>query len=214
MIRPLLARLAGFPHWVAVGFLVMGLVMLLVTQCERRVSAEEKGELRAENQRLRGELARLQASARRVDTQYVRDTVKLGAATTRWRTLLDSIRVTDTLTVRESVIVAAADTAIRACRQALTTCEQRVAVRDSLLAHAAARLRNDAALHRAELARVNPRMLPFVEAHTNPLDTRVFAARAGVEARFLGQIRLSGAAQYHTQASHPFAVLFGARVTF
>lgn len=80
--------------------------------------------------------ARLDSFARvtaRRDTLYVRDTV------TKWRsireveTLIDTLLHSDTvtLTVRESVFVARADTAIRMCRSIVLLCEQRVADRDS-----------------------------------------------------------------------------------
>lgn len=71
----------------------------------------------------------------RRDVQYVRDTVVRWRTVVRTETLLDTLRLSDTvkLTTRESVIVFAADSAIQACRSIVSSCEARVAVRDSLL---------------------------------------------------------------------------------
>lgn len=71
----------------------------------------------------------------RRDTLYVRDTVPRWRTIRETQTLLDTLRLSDTvtLTVRESVIVFAADSAIQACREIVFSCEARVAVRDSLL---------------------------------------------------------------------------------
>ncbi len=88
-----------------------------------------------------GEAARLRAAndslarvAARVDTVYQRDTLRL------WR----AVRAVDTLTVtvdqwkhdtvRVVEYVQRADLAIRACVATVTTCEQRVALRDARIA--------------------------------------------------------------------------------
>lgn len=72
----------------------------------------------------------------RLESVYRADTVRL----TRWRVRWDSVRDTlwrrDTLTVRESILVAVADSTIGACRDALSSCE----VRTELLAAALARV--------------------------------------------------------------------------
>jgi hypothetical protein len=210
----LLTRLRSFPHWVAVGFLGMAVVMLTLTQCERRRHSEREGELTERLRALATERDTLRTRAARRDTVYQRDTVKLTGTVTRFRTLVDSLVRTDTLTVRESVLVAAADTLIQACRATITTCEQRVADRDRIIANERATRATADALFRVRLAQANPRLLPYVEARVNPLDTRLFVATGGLEARLLGRIRAVGAAEYRTQADHPLAFLAGIRITF
>lgn len=73
---------------------------------------------------------------RRVDTQYVRDTVRLWRSIESVRTLLDTLMLSDTvvLTKRESVLVFAADTAVKRCQAAVLTCERRVFLADSTTA--------------------------------------------------------------------------------
>jgi len=68
---------------------------------------------------------------RKVDTMYVRDTVRFA----RWRDRWDSVRVTDTVTVRDVVYVPrdVADSTISACRLVIASCESRVAARDTLI---------------------------------------------------------------------------------
>jgi type I site-specific restriction endonuclease len=65
-------------------------------------------------------------------TVFVHDTVRVNKTITKYETLVDSIRTTDTLTVREQIIVAAADTAIRACREVVRSCAENLRVADSL----------------------------------------------------------------------------------
>lgn len=74
----------------------------------------------------------LAKQTRRVDSVYVRDTVRLWRTVTDIRTLLDTLMQSDTvvLTRRESVIVYRADSAVNACTIAIGTCEERVRVRD------------------------------------------------------------------------------------
>jgi hypothetical protein len=69
----------------------------------------------------------------RVDTQYVRDTIRLrGQALVRY----DTARVRDTLW-RDSVVYvprAVADEAVAACLAVVETCEERVSLRDQRIA--------------------------------------------------------------------------------
>jgi hypothetical protein len=69
----------------------------------------------------------------RVDTQYVRDTIRLrGVALVRY----DTARVRDTLW-RDSVVYvprAVADEAVAACLAVVETCEERVSLRDQRIA--------------------------------------------------------------------------------
>jgi hypothetical protein len=77
------------------------------------------------------------------------DTVRLTTTVQRWRTLTDTLRWSDTITVpitvRESVIVAVADTAIAQCERTVFTCTALVASKDSMLTTVRAQLRNEIA---------------------------------------------------------------------
>jgi hypothetical protein len=80
-------------------------------------------------------LAALSARQLSRDTIYRRDTLYLSRSVTKWRELEHWDTVTVPVpadTVR--LIVATADTAIRACLVTVQTCEQRVAIRDSVIA--------------------------------------------------------------------------------
>jgi hypothetical protein len=97
----------------------------------------EQGALR---ERLRVEVAAAKAlgrSVQRTDTVYLRDTVRLTRRLTQWDTVTRVVEsIPDTVRVPvETVrwITATADSTIRECRIVQQTCEQRVAVRDSLL---------------------------------------------------------------------------------
>lgn len=71
----------------------------------------------------------------RVDTFYVIDTIPFWRTVTRTERLLDTLIYSDTVTLtrRESVLVFVADSVVNQCKNIVTLCEQRVAVRDSLL---------------------------------------------------------------------------------
>jgi len=99
----------------------------------------EQGALRERLRAADSTAKALAVSVRRVDTVYRRDTLRLTRALTRWDTVRAGV---DTLTMRDTVavpvevvrwVVASADSAVSACRSVVQTCEQRVAVRDSLL---------------------------------------------------------------------------------
>jgi hypothetical protein len=77
---------------------------------------------------------------RRVDTVYRADTVRLWRTIRESQTLIDTLLLSDTVTLtkRESVLVFVADSLVRQCSAVVHTCEQRVAVRDSLLSVATA----------------------------------------------------------------------------
>jgi hypothetical protein len=62
------------------------------------------------------------------DTLYERDTLVLRRLVTRWDTVRDSIDRWKHDTIVVERVVQVADSTIRACRQALTTCETRVAL--------------------------------------------------------------------------------------
>lgn len=190
-------------------------LVLLTSQCERRRANEAIGNRDAVIAMLRRDSIAKAAAIRRVDSVFQRDTVRLSRTLTRFRTRVDSLLRTDTLTVRESVIVATADTTIRACQRAVTSCTERVAARDSMIVLLGFQRQTDAARHRAELARANPRLLPYVEGHVDPLHASTVTARAGVELRLFGPFRISAAGQYtNLSEHHPWSALAGVRVTF
>lgn len=209
----LLRRVAAWPYVRAVGIGIAGVALIAFAVWRDRGASEREGALKERVAKLQRDSAAYARQAARTDTQYITDTIHLTRAVTRYETLRDSVLIhrTDTLLVER--FVTASDTTIRACRVALTTCETRVAQRDSLLALSAQQRATDAALFRVQLARANPRVLPYVEALVNPFAAQTMVARGGLEIRLFGPIRLVGALQY-TTAPQTFTPLVGARVTF
>lgn len=125
------------------------LVTALISAGAVRCYNEGQREMGAMAERLRvadSTAAALSSRARVIDTVYRTDTVRLTASVASWRAavarLEDSVAVLalrspDTVRVPVEVVrevVVAADSAIQACTAVVQTCEQRVAVRDSLLA--------------------------------------------------------------------------------
>ena len=102
-------------------------VLVLAYGCEQR----KRGAAEALTATIAKERDSLARASRRIDTVYRRDTMRL----TRWRdsvvTLRDSLTLTDTVEVVR--FIAVQDSTIAACSVALTTCEERVAVRDRQL---------------------------------------------------------------------------------
>lgn len=96
--------------------------------CERERGGQLRGEMSVLAQQ-RDALAKQQQIVR---TQFVHDTVRLIRTVTKYETLVDSITRVDTLTIRERVIVAAADTAIKACRETVRSCAASIAIADSI----------------------------------------------------------------------------------
>lgn len=77
--------------------------------------------------------------------KYRVDTVTLTKHLTAYRTLYDTLTHSDTitLTVRESVFVAKADSAVNACVRTVKTCEALQAEKDSIIATQRAQLTNE-----------------------------------------------------------------------
>lgn len=97
---------------------VIAFVLLLAVvggQCRR------EGEYKAE-------IARLERETRRIDTIYVRDTLRL----TKVRHVTDSIFKTDTLW-RDTLVMRVIREERAACDNVILTCEARVAKRDSTI---------------------------------------------------------------------------------
>jgi hypothetical protein len=211
----MIGRVMAWPYVTAAGILALALAFLLMAQCERRRVGAREAELRAEIAELRRDSVTQAREIGRVDSVFTTDTLRLTGTVTRFRTRVDSLLRTDTLTVRESVIVAAADTAIRACQSAVTSCAQRVAARDSMLVLLGMQRAADRRLFEARLRRANPRILPFVDAAVDARDESTVFVRGGLELRLLGPIRVTGAVQYtNLSPDHRWALPVGVRVTF
>lgn len=195
---------------IAAGALLLTLV--LWQQWRNRKTDEDIGRWKAIAERLQSDSAKAAAGIRRVDSVYTRDTVTLRTVLKRYVTLRDTINVHDTTQVIRTI--AAADTAILACREALQTCEQRVAARDSLITVLGRQRIADRNLYAAELRRANPRVVPYLEGLIDPTDTRTIVARGGIEWRTIGRLRLVAAGQYTTTGDHQFRALAGVRLTF
>lgn len=97
-------------------------------------------------------LVALRHSVRRVDTLYRRDTIRLREWRTKWDTLTlgsppaigAGLTAAPAWTPREVLVIATADSTINACLAVAQTCEERVAVRDSLVATYQSRERRSA----------------------------------------------------------------------
>jgi hypothetical protein len=195
-----------------VGALLVIIVMLWLRS--RTGSSADEATLAERLRTADSALAVARRQAARTDTVYRSDTVRFRVVQTRYARLVDSLRVTDTLTVREQIIVSAADSTIRACRVALTTCEQRVADRDTVIARERRLRATGDSLSAILLRRARPRLLPFVEAGVDPLHEFGLVARGGLEMRLFGAVRLVGAIDYSTAPETRTRALAGVRVTF
>jgi hypothetical protein len=196
----------------AIGAVVVVIVALWLRS--RTGSSADEATLAERLRTADSALAVARQQARRTDTLYVRDTLTLRRTQTRYERVVDSLRVTDTLTVREQIIVGAADSTIRACRAALTTCEQRVADRDTVIARERRLRATGDSLSAVLLRGARPRLLPFVEAGVDPLHDFGLVARGGAELRLFGAVRLTGALDYSTAPETRTRALAGVRVTF
>jgi hypothetical protein len=124
------------PKWflalIAIVLLLGGGIALSALRDSRNDAAMAQAAERAAVARI----ATLEAQEARVDTQYAVDTVKVRETTTGYVQVRERIRtVTDTVPVPRYIVdtlILRADSAINACHVALRTCEQRVALADSL----------------------------------------------------------------------------------
>lgn len=179
-----------------------------------RANSEQLGKWRDIAKRLQSDSAKAAASVRRTDSVFSRDTVRLRVTETRYKTLRDTIvsRLTDTLRVREFVTLA--DSTIGACRAAVSSCERRVAVRDSLIRTLGRQRQADAKVFHAKLALADPRIAPYAEALVDPFDTQTIVGRAGLDLRVMRRFRLIAGAQYTTTGDHRLRPLVGVKVRF
>lgn len=114
-----------------------GIALLALTLCGALYDANQRAD-GVNRERLRvadSTIQALHASRSRVDTVYTRDTVRLWRTVEHTTTLIDTLMHSDTVTLtqRESVLVFVADSLVTQCTQTVLDCEQRVAVRDSLV---------------------------------------------------------------------------------
>lgn len=206
--------------WVPIALGVLVVAALWLWQRERQSGAADRATYEERMRVLSGERDSLAGRAARTDTQYVTDTAALREAAARFArraARVDTQWLHDTIPVPVEVvreIVASADTTIRACRAALTTCEQRVADRDSVIAVERRLRATGDSLTRALLRQSLPRFTPFVEGGVDPLHQWALAARAGVDVRTFGAFKLT-AAILHSTSHHQHTTAFaGVRVTF
>lgn len=111
---------------------------LLATKCVYDRGQRQAGVLQERARVADSTVKALRASVREGDVVYRQDTIRMVRRVTRWRdsvvsrvdTLADTVRVPVEV-VRW--VVAEADSTIQACRSVVVSCEQRVAVRDTLI---------------------------------------------------------------------------------
>lgn len=203
------------PWYLVAAAIVAIVALLLMGQCERRSSA---GDVARAEERVRVAYTDSLAKARavvRADSVFVKDTVRLTKVATKYTILRDSVlvRLTDTVLVRQTII--AADTAIRACREAIDSCTARVAARDSLITTLGQQRAADRKLFDARLRQATPRITPYLEGLVDPTHVDHLTARAGLEVRVLGPVKLVAAGELTRIPSHSDTrALVGVRVTF
>lgn len=200
-------------RWIAL-IAAVALVVIAVLAWRDRASQRRLGGALATVARLRADSVLWAGERTRVDSVYVRDTLTYTRVRTEYQRLRDSVlvRTTDTLMVER--FIAASDSTVRACQAVVTSCEARVAARDSLLRVVGGQRQADQRLFSARLRAANPRLLPYVEAGVDPLHQWAATGRAGLEVRFLGPTRLVGALQYSQAPTTHLSAAVGVRLTF
>lgn len=112
---------------VIIGIAVLGLVAM----CHQRDQAlVAKGKALANTAIYKAENAALARYADSLRTAFRVDTVRLTKWQTEYRTQRDTLVLTDTVAVKEFVHVA--DSTVKACTAAVTTCSRALAAKDSL----------------------------------------------------------------------------------
>ena len=101
---------------------VVLVVLLTVAAWVYGWDARKHGELRAQ-------YARLLEHSRQRDSVYRVEVSEMANQMLHYKNLRRTVRITDTVWVKQ--FIGSADSAIAACTQALETCDQRVAIRDS-----------------------------------------------------------------------------------
>lgn len=118
-------------HWQTA---LLGAVLVFgVGMCRARDNALVlKGAYEAEAAHLAERVADLTHRADSLQSAFRVDTVRLTRSVTKYETLRDTLRLTDTVRVKEAL--KAADTAISACQRSRQTCSRLVAIKDSIIA--------------------------------------------------------------------------------
>jgi len=108
-----------------------GLLLFLAIGAVERYSAGKIGEARAAERAARAQASFWKDSAGRAVAQVRTDSVKVTRTVTRYEALRDTLRLSDTVWVKE--VIAAADTAVRECRALVTSCSLAISAKDSQL---------------------------------------------------------------------------------
>lgn len=119
------------PWWLqgVIPLVLAGLVWWAGFSCSGRLNREQAIRDSTQMASYRQTIGELSKQAARVESTYVRDTVRLRVWRTHWDTLKHVIRLTDTVPVPVEVVrevVKTADSTVQACGSALRTCEERV----------------------------------------------------------------------------------------
>lgn len=200
-------------RWVGLVAAV-ALIFIAILAWRDRAAQRRLGQRNAEIAALRADSIRKASEVRRADTVFTRDTIRLAQIETRWRTRTDSLLRVDTLTLREQIIIGTADSVINACRAVVTSCEARVAARDSLITTLGQQREAERRLAAARLRAASPRLLPYVEAGLDPLHQWSATGRAGLEVRAFGPFRLTAALVFTQSPTTTTSAAVGVRMTF
>lgn len=138
----------------------------------------------------------------RTDTLFRRDTVRYRAAAGSYRTLRDTVRLTDTVQVK--VALSRADTALARADTALAAAAVTLWARDSL----AARLRDELAIARRPAPRLAGRALALYD----PITVTPAASLEGT-ARVLGRVSLVARADQRFAAGERPRMYVGVSIT-
>lgn len=125
MSREIIRRFLPLWPWVVAALCVLGY------GCEQRRAGAFGERLNT----LTAEYAALQKQHQLVRTQFVRDTVVLTKRVTTYERLRDSVFATDTVLAHDTTFIRVtqtADTAIRACREVVTSCVINLRIADSM----------------------------------------------------------------------------------
>lgn len=113
--------------------LAVALLLFGVKMCRSRDAAlVEKGRAEAAYGNIRQRLSTLTHRADSLSRVFRVDTLTLTRKITQYVEHRDTLRLTDTVRVKEAL--KAADTAISACQRSLQTCSRLVAIKDSIIA--------------------------------------------------------------------------------
>lgn len=127
------------------GFAVAVAGALAVAKCGYDSRVVERAGWKHTTDSLRVALGAQVKRADSLEQAFRRDTLRLTEVVTRWRRFRDTLTLSDTvrLTVRESVLVAVADSAIEQCTQTVATCGALVAQKDSIIGTLKASVTNE-----------------------------------------------------------------------